>query len=265
MPETLHLFCFGWADRLHTLAGDGLEGSATPLRVEVASGLGAVVNRLDADWFEGTDAEQRLADPAWLVPRLDRHHQVISLARHYTPVWPAPFGSLFAGQASLKRLMVIHRPTLAAFLNQVAEQEEWAIKVWFDPAAIETALFQAELTRQASDRVGLSPGRRYLHEQRLRSETARLVPQSLHQCCADIADGLNHYAVDWRDRATTADRPSQRLARNWAILVSCAVADQLTAHLAELATAWQPLGVQVEWSGPWPPYSFAPPLGLEGH
>src|ERR1700691_4246745 len=56
----------------------------------------AIAKRIALEEFCGPDAEQRLADPAWVTPRAIAHGRVIAEVFRGSQVLPAPFGTLFS-------------------------------------------------------------------------------------------------------------------------------------------------------------------------
>ena len=261
MQEALYLFCLGRSEPLLALTSAELEGDVIPLRLEIEPEIGAMVNLVDADWFTSAEAEQRMADPAWLMPRLESHHRIIERVWRHTPVLPVPFGTLFSGPQSLGRLIHAHRNAITRFLDQVTGREEWAVKVWSDLSVSENVLFETESAVHLPEWENMPPGRRYLQEQRLRGEVKRMLPQRLKDRCTKIAESLKVFADDWRERPKLPDESQQqRMLGNWALLIPSESTDKLTGRLDALNATWCPQGLRLEWSGPWPPYSFSPSL-----
>jgi hypothetical protein len=107
----------------------------------------------------------------------------------------------------------------------------------------------------------LPPGRRYLVEQRLRQECREGVALRMETLCRQLAEQLTLQGKGFRERSLPPVADSgRRPLGHWAILWPAQQATALEALLENAAVAWQPEGIQLQWSGPWPPYSFRPVL-----
>ena len=75
----------------------------------------------------GVDGERNLADAAWLAPRVRRHAKLVNWTMQWSPVFPVPFGTFYKTFDSLTAFMKAHEETIVAFLNRVANKEEWEL------------------------------------------------------------------------------------------------------------------------------------------
>ena len=48
---------------------------------------------------------------------------------------------------------------------------------------------------------------------------------------------------------------------NWALLLSREMVGEVAERIRKCGETYEAMGLQFQWSGPWPPYSFCPELG----
>lgn len=266
MNEALYLFGLCRCARSHILEAEGLDETAGPPRIEVFGEIGAVICRVDAGQFTGPESEARLADPAWLLPRLHRHNAVLEGVQRQLPLLPLRFGTLFKTIAGLEHLIMLHRADISRFFKKVEGREEWALKLFYDRELAAKELGREMLETQTERLRGLAPGKRYLEERQLRTETERLLPERLREECANVVAILQACCSDLRERSPLHldDKDGKgRMLRNWALLLPQSSVAALIPRLEQYREARCAYGIHLEWTGPWPPYSFCPPLDAE--
>jgi hypothetical protein len=251
MNETgVYLYCF---------AAPPVTGPAG-VEVWLEAETAAIVKTVPLADFAGPEAEARLQDPQWVVPRALEHEQVLEQIAGQTAVWPVAFGTLFESRASLARFVGQHRAGLTDFLAQAATHEEWSVKVLGQPSEARQAVW-AELC-QTEGTAALSPGRRYFAEQQLRSQADKMLRQRLHALCREVVQELS--ALGWAGRERRADARNApegfELLAHQAYFVPRSESANFHLRVAGLHAGLLAQGLSLQVSGPWPPYSFVPPL-----
>ncbi len=265
MTDGLYLFCLARLSLLPPLPGPGLS-PGSPLGVAHLGDLAAIYCPVSLEDFSGPDAEHRLQDLSWVGPRACRHQEVVETVMRHSPVLPARFGTLFSSRERLDQVLRAHQHTVLEFLDQVTDQEEWAVKGLLDrPRALEAHL--AELLAREADRLDpLPPGRRYLEEQRLRGQAEQELYRRLREVGQELAGELQDYALHQRQRRL-ADRNGNgsglEMILNWAFMVPKPAAAGFKARIDAANRRHGPWGLVFKCTGPWPPYSFSPSLTVE--
>jgi hypothetical protein len=131
----------------------------------------------------GAEAERRLADITWLAPRVHQHATLVEWAMRLSPVFPAPFGTLYLSLDSLTAFMHAHEAKIADFLRTVAGKEEWELRASAD-------LNGHEILEQLAgnlwpDWQALTKGTRYM---RLCRDRSVLVEQGRAEAVALVHD-----------------------------------------------------------------------------
>jgi hypothetical protein len=237
-----------------------------PVQVLECGALAAVVRRVPLAQFN--EEALRARGSAWIAAMARSHNQVIAAIHQQQAILPAKFGSVYARAEDIKTAVAAAQEALLAQLERVEGCDEWAVHVYVDRPTIEQRVAPAHPTIQQlrQDLATASPGRAYLLQRQLADELAAATDQELSELAQAAYDHLARWAV-----AGQVNRParSARDARGEgapgeievlraAFLVRRASADTFLAELRSCAEGRE--GVRCEYSGPWPPYSFAVPI-----
>jgi hypothetical protein len=265
MKELIYLYCFARTELLPTVEGIGLNGKSSFLLVKLLD-LCAVVSTISHEEFCGPSAELKLRDLNWLGPRVCRHEEVVEQVMHRSPVFPAQFGTIFSSQESLEKLMEMHHNVISHFLEKVADKEEWAVKGLLEKEKAEEELFSILLTQQKESLNNLSPGMRYFQEKQIKASIEKELKHRLKKFSRWIAKDLSTYSSDFIERKSLhhdVSREYKSMILNWAFLVARNMATDFRERVHIANSCHAPKGMCLEYSGPWPPYSFCPSLEME--
>jgi hypothetical protein len=185
------------------------------------------------------------------------HEQVLEGVLAAASVVPCRFCTVYRTEAELRRFLAERRDHLAAALARVAGRVELGVKAFVDRERFAAG---DDTLRDFAERVSQAEGgRAYLESRRLE----QLVGEELARFGAGAAETL-----DERLRAVAEDgvrlglqRPEvsgreQEMVFNGAYLVGDR--PRFERELAALADELRDRGVELELTGPWPPYNFVP-------
>jgi hypothetical protein len=240
------------------IPGEG--GPLSPPILHRAGPIAALIGMVPLSEYCGAEAAHHLSDLAWLAPRTMQHAAVLRQAMQVSPVYPAPFATLFASRDSLSEFMLAHAHTLAEFFRAVAGMAEWELKA---SACLDNRAALEALAHDAwPNWTQLAPGTRYL---RLCRDRPGLVAagRALAQTAATrLAEQLLPPATASR-RLVLQPAPesnSGELVGRFALLVPLRDAGALALRVQELASEAAGDGIALTLTGPWPPFSFRPDL-----
>lgn len=260
-----YLFCLARSSLVPAVAGEGLDGRA-PLLSQRFLDIAAVVTLVSVDDFCGPEAESRMQDLSWVGPRACRHEEVIERVMGLSPVLPARFGTLFSSAASLEKWLGEHYGAVTEFLDQVGDKQEWAVKGLLDRGKARDEILSTRLANESESLASLSPGRRYLQEQRIRSGAEKELNGWLKELSKGIANDLRRNSLDFRERRVLSSKgaPDGRgILWNWAFLVPRGEVAEFRLRIERVNAEYGSRGLVLELNGPWPPYSFSPFWGAE--
>ncbi|MEH0021869.1 MAG: GvpL/GvpF family gas vesicle protein [Desulfobacter sp.] len=266
--DLLYLYGFAVSTDLEDIQGTGIDGQS-PLFLNRAGNMAAILSHASLADFTGDTGEENLGDINWITPRACRHQEVIARVMARSPVLPVRFGTLFLTQASLDRTIHTHGAEITAFLGHVRGREEWAIKGYMDrkkalkQVARDLAAQTAEAPRDRSPDTR-APGTRYFQKKKQEQEAEQMLKQAIHTSVMAIADILEPLGVDMTERdlmSRAATGKETDMVLNWAALLEKDEVSRFRNRVDEINTAHQQEGLTLEFSGPWPPYSFCPAIG----
>ncbi|SFG61322.1 Gas vesicle synthesis protein GvpL/GvpF [Halopelagius inordinatus] len=260
-----YLYCVVRVDDDAEFDVEGIEDE--PVHVVTDGALGAVVHRCDSLY----DSD----DPTTLKRWLLAHQRVIDAAADAfgTPL-PVRFDTVLTGDDGVVRNWLRESDAeLRDALDELAGLREYRIEVRRDYDALADRLAETDdrlgelRTRkeESGEGTGFLVGKQY--EQRLDD----LVRDHRETEAEDIAERLARYADRIRrlgeNRSASlvgaeSDDDDSTVSVRFAILAPLDREDDVGAILDDIAAED---GVEVRFSGPWPPYTFAPELDdLEG-
>ncbi|GFG53265.1 gas vesicle protein GvpFL [Mycolicibacterium agri] len=229
---------------LHGVAGE-------PVRVVWHADIAAVVGTVGLDQF-GEDALRRnLEDLDWLAATARAHDAVISAIARFGPVVPMRMATVYLDDTRVAHLLQTRRDDFAAALRHVTGRAELGVKAYADPEIVAGAQESVPAGEKLSGTAYLMRRRRALTA---REDAFRVASQHAERIHAEL---LAH-AVDGK-RKPASDRAlsgrSDWTVLNGTYLVNVDDIDSFT-EVADALDRDIP-GIDVEVTGPWPPYSFA--------
>jgi FAD/FMN-containing dehydrogenase len=229
-----------------------------------AGRVAAIVSRVSLADFSGEVADENTQNPEWVVPRACRHQHVVQAVMERSPVLPVRFGAVFSSGRRLEDLLRDKGEQIVGFLDWVSGKEEWAVKgmVDFDRAAAWLRASDPALAEQ-HDHLSESPGARYFQERRLRVAAQERLKPWCRAIAGQVQQQLDADAVDARPLRLLAlgvpGKGAQMVFHRAFLLPRERVAEFL-ARVERVGADRAGQGLALAASGPWPPYTFSPPL-----
>ncbi|WP_156689908.1 GvpL/GvpF family gas vesicle protein [Mycobacterium sp. Marseille-P9652] len=224
-----------------------------PVRAVSDSGLTAVVGTVGLDDFGEQALRRHLEDLDWLAAAARAHDAVVSTIARSGPVVPMRMATVFLDDGRVRELLVKRRTDFVAALDRVTAREELGVKAYADPKALTGA------NETADDRPGGKlTGTAYLMRRRraLASEDDAFRIAAAH--AERIHAGLLEHAVAGKRKPASDRRLSGR--DGWTVLNGTYLVDQDEVDVFRSVVAkieHNTPGIELEITGPWPPYSFA--------
>jgi hypothetical protein len=149
---------------------------------------------------------------------------------------------------------------LLAQLDRLEGCDEWAVHIYADRASVQRrAAAQHPSIRQLRDDLGTArPGRAYFLKRKLATELATATNQGLDELAQAAYDQLRRSAVAGQispSARSASDNDAEVELLRAAFLVPRSGTDAFIQAVDTFAAGQE--GVRSQYSGPWPPYSFA--------
>jgi hypothetical protein len=238
------------------LSGEAIDGSQR-FGATTASGISAVFTPVEAAEFSQEVIDRRAGDLEWLGAIGYRHQAVMAQVMKSTSIVPLRAFAIFSGEPALRAYLQENAASLDAKLTRLAGKEEWTLQVEFDATRwIESLNTRVAALRALHEEIETAaPGKAFLLRKKLQDEKTRASREAEQQVVAEI-----EREVLERLRADTLAETRER--RDGAfpqinVLLNRDEEARILALRDELAARYDPEGVTLAATGPWPPYSFA--------
>ncbi|MEI7903537.1 MAG: GvpL/GvpF family gas vesicle protein [bacterium] len=264
MSQGIYLFCLTPENPLLKIEGAGIDESQ-PLYAERVAGVVAILASVSLEEFCGAEAREKMAELPWVAPRARRHEEVILAIQRQAPVLPVRFGSVFSSREALVAAIERHSETLAHFFRETAGQQEWALKAFVDKPQAKSRLMSERRVAEQAQLNKLSPGKRYLFEQKLKGLVAQEITSWLNTIAAELILFFKDvFSASGEGRLLSQELTgrSEEMFAHVVLLVPDGAAERLQQLTDEWNARHETMGLLLEASGPWPPYHFTPVLEM---
>lgn len=267
--ESAGWYLYGIA-RAEPGAGDGIQAftqadASEPVEAISCGGLLAVGRRVPLDDFSPEALSARAEDPAWIEEMARQHNAVIESVHRTRAVLPAKFGCVYASAEDVQTALREEHDALLSRLNWIDGCDEWGVRLYGDVAAIRQRadVAQESVRRLRQDLASASPGRAYFLQRKLADELANAVDGVLDDLVGQAyAQFARHARAGQVSRHLAGSRITQHDQKEAgveilraAFLVPRDSADAFIEDIRRFSESQS--GLWSDYSGPWPPYSFA--------
>ncbi|KWX62481.1 GvpL/GvpF family gas vesicle protein [Mycobacterium sp. NAZ190054] len=227
----------------------GLHGvSGQPVRAVTGAGLTAVVETVGLDEYGEDGLRRNLEDLDWLARTARAHDAVIAAVARSGAVVPMRLATVYLDDDRVRELLESRCDDFRATLAHVTARAEIGVKAYADPRALRGEADQPDHSEKMSGTAYLMRRRRALAADDDAFRIAAGHAETIHAL-------LMRHAVDGKRKPAGDRRLSGRTdwtVLNGTYLVDTAKLDDFKAAVAAVDTP----GIQLEITGPWPPYSF---------
>ena len=239
---------------------DGVDGTRHFGTVTI-DGIGAVFTPVSGEAFSQEAIDARAGDLEWLGAIGYRHQDVVSDLMKRTAIVPLRAFTLFSSEEALRAFLDEQREMLAKMLERLDGKQEWTLRVEFDPARWSESLTSrvAPLGALQDEIASAAPGKAFLLRKKFDDEKKK----ASHAAEQDVLAEIERLVIESLACETIAETRERRDGAFPQINVLLnrdeeALLQELHAKMAE---RYEPEGVTLGLTGPWPPYTFA---ALEG-
>jgi hypothetical protein len=235
--------------------GDG------PVRTIAAGELTAVVEDVGLAEFGEQALRRNLEDLDWLGATARAHHRVIDALAREGPLVPIRLATVYSSDGAVTAMLAERDADFRAALARIRGRTEWGVKAYANRRP-ESKDASPGAEAPASQETGA--GAAYLQRRRGQLTAQENARQQMLANAETIHAELSEHAVGVRLHPPQAPQLTGNKALmilNAAYLVDDERGEDFASVVAALAERYP--SVQLELTGPWPPYSFAADAGRE--
>lgn len=253
--ELVYAYAVGDLDMATDAELVGLPGvDDSVVRILSEGGFAAVVSSVDERHFGEEALHEHLEQLPWLEATARAHHAVVDAASRRHAVVPLRMATIYTDDRRVRDMLQRNEARFREVLDRVGGgRTEWGVKVFVAPAPSGTE--SSGSAPQVPE--GTGPGASYLA--RRRADRDRI--DTWRGAAARVAEDLHHRL----SRSTVASRlhtpqDARLTGRSGEMVLNAAylVEDGDVETFRQAVEGWTDDHVELELTGPWAPYSFAP-------
>ena len=231
-----------------------------PVRAICAAGLTALVHDCPAVPYQGDDVERV---KVWVLA----HSDVVDAAWERTgTVLPMSFDRIVRpgdgrdADEQVSHWLTTEGDGFRATLERLRGKVELGVQLLWEPRVIAAAVAASDAEIQAlqADLAGKSKGAAYFSQQKieraLRQALTARAEEDYRTCFREITAFFPEVCVNELKKL-----PDRQMILNLSVLVP----RERVSELGAVLTGFQREGIEVRFTGPWPPYSFVRPSQAE--
>lgn len=263
LQQGRYLYCVvdTTASDTETLSTTGI--AQNPVYIIETDRIGAVVHNCETV-HDVDDADQL---KQWVVT----HQQVVDVASDvFGPPLPMRFNTVLeGGNASVEDWLVTHYESIHDELQSFAGMWEYRITLLWDSSPFEDRITEQDdhLQELQQRQQQAGAGKRFLLEKQYEKRIQELKQNQRTDLAEQLAETITPVVNDLAEqesRPTLFDDTHSSTEREQILRVAVlADKDREVALGNRLDTIVEPDGVEIRFTGPWPPYTFAPDIGAE--
>lgn len=192
---------------------------------------------------------------------LQAHEDVVEALMKIATIVPFKFGTILKDEKAASTMLQDEQEKFRKLLAKCTGRTEWGLKIYVDRQACLQQRLQGEpaFKQLAAQRATLSNGAAYLLGRKMEEEGKNRVTAWLTGITEGMFQGL---AKDAYEATLHESLPQKLTGKKKEMVLNAAflVAEENVANFCQqgksLQDHYEAIGVDVELSGPWPPYSF---------
>ena len=222
--------------------------------------LAAIASQVPLDEFGEEALSERLEDLAWLEENARTHEHILDRVREQTALVPMRLCTIYRGEDSVRAMLMRERHFLLDALRRLSGRTEWGVKIFAQPGAPPGSGGEDATGGELAGKLaGAGPGESYMLGKRLEGMRDEELRRVAAQRCESAHARLSAVSVEARlnplqPRELTDHEGAMLL--NGVYLVDDSAADGFSAEVDLLREQERGHGLEVELTGPWPPYNF---------
>ena len=230
--------------------------------------LEAVTSEVSIEEFSSAEIHKKAEeDLDWIKGKALIHEEVIEQAMKtdqfsVIPVIPMQFGVIFRTQENLKETLYENLEKFRESLKFLEGREEWGVKVFVDEKVFEDYLEQGneELLVRKKEAQELPKGLAFFAKKKAAYKIEEIKQRELNKITSEITESLAVSAVTLL-KAKILEKDftllSNEMIMNGFYLLEEKRLTEFIDKTEEFKKRLNPLGIDIEISGPWPSYHFA--------
>ena len=231
-------------------------------------GICVMVSKIDTNKFQDEIKKllSKLSKTTAVIPGeteeiLKSHEDVVETLMKLTSIVPFKFGTILKNEKAALKMLRDYGKKFKKLLSKFSGKEEWGIKVYADSKKLKDYIAENEpkLKKETEQKRKLSAGAAYLFGRKMEEEIKDKVTARLSEIAKVIFQEAGKCAYETKINKTLPKKltgKDKEMVLNSAYLIEKETVSQFDSQVKSLIKKYEPMGLEIEFSGPWPPYNF---------
>ena len=214
----------------------------------------------ESDYSE-INIKKNLSNEAWLDRNVRKHLQVIGDIMQKHTVIPLNFGTLYNSEESLMDFVSSYRNDFLDVLHHLRNKEEWSVKVFCNKDKIieNIGVFSQNISDIDLQIKQSAPGKAYILKKKKNDLIGTEINALYNNLSLLVFNRLNEFPEEYRLHAILHGELSGHnddMIINVTFLIKKENFDKFITIADKLIIEYENIGLILDITGPWPPYSF---------
>jgi hypothetical protein len=225
---------------------------AHPVTILREETLGAVTSQVPLDGFDEERLREHLADMAWVEATARAHERVLERVQAQTTVIPMRMCTVYRTEEGVREMLRREADAFQEAIDLLAGKAEWGVKAFVSLDDDQTG---------TESGAGATRGAAYMQRKRTQRERRQRAMDAAEHAADAIHDRLSPVADD--SQVIPLQRPEASghagaMVLNGVYLVADHALERFHEEVRALGGEFDPEGIELVCTGPWPAYNFVP-------
>jgi hypothetical protein len=221
---------------------------ARPVTILREDALAAVTSQVPLEEFDEDRLRAHLADMTWVEATARAHEGVLERIAEQTTVIPMRMSTVYRTEGGVREMLHREEDAFLEAIEQLDGKAEWGVKAF------------VTLDGEEADR-NAPTGAAYMERKRTERERRQQTLATAEEAATAIHDRLGIHAAD--AHVIPLQRPEASghagaMILNGVYLVADDALERFHEEVRALRAEFDPQGIEVICTGPWPAYNFVP-------
>jgi hypothetical protein len=230
------------------------------LSIEI-DGFYATIKYASENEFSEENIKKNISNVAWLDANVREHLKHISAIMQSVTVIPFNFGTLYKSEDGLRQFIRNYAKEFEEGLQYLENKEEWAVKAVCDKKKVIGSIGSlsqniSDIDQQIKDS---SPGKAYILGKKKNEIIEKEINSIYNSISKLIFNRLNGLCEEFSINVIVPDElreKDQDMILNVAFLIRKENIENFIQLSDKLITEYENIGLTLDLTGPWPPYTF---------
>ena len=229
-------------------------------------GLVTVARKVSGGDFSEKNLPKNIQNVVWLETKVREHHRIVHALAGCVTLLPFKFAAVFCSEENVKAMLRRYELPIKERLQQLIGKQEWGLKVWgdYDEVADYVDASSNEMRNMKKELVKSSPGKALL----LKKKKDGLLKNAVHSFFYEKAQECIHGLIPYSYKNILQGGMtvgSSEIGLKAAFLVAGDETESFLHEIEKKREALKAATIDLECTGPWPPYNFIDIVRLASH